>query len=64
MIGTESHQRYLVRAQHLDESRHRLWHFGVFGMTALLFLLSTTELKHEIESAGSAFLLGFAIEVA
>jgi hypothetical protein len=49
--------------QHPAEMQHRLAHMLVFGITALLLLLTTSTRKAEIRAAAAAFLLGLSIEI-
>lgn len=49
---------------HPLEWQHRLAHFGTFGLTALLFMLTAAKPREEAARAGAAFLLGCAIELA
>ena len=49
---------------HGSEARHRLYHFLVFGGTALLGLAIARDLWQRVAVAGSVFALGVALEVA
>jgi hypothetical protein len=59
LLGTKPYQH-----NHPVELQHRLAHFGTFGVTTLLFLLTAERPRNEKTLAGVAFLMGCIIEAA
>lgn len=52
-----------MRAQYeVGGVAHRIWHFGVFGSTALLLLVQANDLRGRMFAALGAFGLGLSLE--
>jgi hypothetical protein len=61
-IGTTNVERY--RAPYdVDGLAHRIWHFGVFGFTAVLLLVQAPNTRRHLYAVLGTFVFGVSLEL-